>query len=204
MNTSRWRGPVLALAVAVSAVVATGVVPVLAHAEFVSSDPANGATLAIAPTTITLTFSEGLNAAKSTFSLNQNGANVATGKAASDGATTMTATGLSLAPGSYVIRWTSVAADGDLLRGTVTFTVLPPAPSPSTAAPSAPATTAASATPRPATAGPSVVAATPSPQPSSDPTPASSTGSDVLLPIVLALLVVAGVGAFVLRRSRRV
>ena len=37
----------------------------------------------------------------------------------------------------------------------------------------------------------------------SKPERASGTGSDVILPILLALAIVAGVGAYVLRRSRR-
>ncbi len=51
-------------------------------------------------------------------------ATIGTGKAAKDGDTEMTLGGLSLDAGEYVIRWTSVADDGDLLRGTIRFTVL--------------------------------------------------------------------------------
>ena len=47
--------------------------PVLAHAELVSSDPADKAVLAAPPTIITLTFSDGLDAAKSSFRLDRPG-----------------------------------------------------------------------------------------------------------------------------------
>ncbi len=174
-----------------------GVLPVLAHAELVSSDPADGAQLATPPTTITLTFSEGVVASRSSFDLLLSGQRVGTGKAAKDGDTTMSLGGLTLAPGEYTIQWTSVADDGDLLRGTVTFTVLAPTPAPSVAVASA----SPSAAPSPTRATPTAVA--PTSQASADATPVASTGTDVLLPIVVGLVLIAGVGAFLFRRTRR-
>ncbi len=201
MSDSIRRGPVLALATALVALLVLGAAPVLAHAELVASDPADGASVATPPTTITLTFSEGLVAKRSSFQLTQAGQPLGTGKAAADGDTTMTLGGLSLGAGDYVIQWTSVAEDGDLLRGKLSFTVLEPTAAPSTAAPTATATpirTDDNSGPPPSTA-----AISPSPQPSSDAAPASSSGSDVLLPIVLGLLVLAAVGGFLFSRTRR-
>jgi hypothetical protein len=54
----------------------------------------------------------------------------------------------------------------------------------------------------PASVVPSASAAAPTPAPSAAPTSPASSTSDVLLPIIIGLLLVAGVGAFVLRRSR--
>ena len=149
--------------------------PVAAHAELVSSDPADGAVLAIPPTMVTLTFSEGLNASESHFELvGPDGAQVGTGTAAKDGDEAMTLGGLALGPGAYTIKWTSVSLDTDILRGTLTFTVSD-APSP-----------AASSGPGKADAGP---------------TSATSDG-DIALPIIISLVLVAVVGIYVIRRSR--
>jgi hypothetical protein len=153
---------------------------VLAHAELVGSDPADKATLEAPPTQVALTFSEDLDPAKSSFKLlGPDGSTIGTGAATAT--RLMTLDGLSLAPGAYLVEWTSAsAADGDIDRGKITFTV---------------ATAPASASPT----RNDVI----SPEPSTTPAPASSSsGGDVLLPIVVALLVVAGIGAFVLRRSR--
>jgi hypothetical protein len=103
-----------------------------------------------------------------------------------------------LAPGTYEIRWTSAATDGDILRGTLHFQLASPTPSP-TAAPTATSTATASAS---ATPAPSVVAS-PSPAPSASTGPARASGADVLLPIIAALVLVGVLGAVLLRgRSR--
>ena len=165
--------------------------PVLGHAELESSDPADKAVLDTPPTTITLTFSAGLHAAKSSFRVMGADGEAGTGKASKNGATVMTAEGLALAAGSYTIAWTSVAEDGDIERGQITFVVNAEAPSPSAAA-SAQPSTAATAT---ATAVPSSSGAAGTPA-------EAASGGDVLIPIVAALVLVAVTGAFVLRRSR--
>jgi methionine-rich copper-binding protein CopC len=206
-HSRRRRVPAAIAAIApIAALVAllvAGAVPVLAHAELVSSDPSDGAQLATPPTTISLTFSEGLVAARSSFNLTQGGQALGTGHAARDGETTMTLDGPSLDPGGYVIQWTSVAEDGDVLRGTITFTVLDAKPAASTA------TAAPTETPRctddcgGTSPTPTVMAVTPTPLAPADTVPAASSGTDVLLPIVIGLLVVAGVGAFLVSRARR-
>jgi len=192
------------MAAAVVALLVLGAVPVLAHAELVSSDPADGAQLATSPTTITLTFSEGVVANRSSFNLNQGGTTLGTGKAAADGDTEMVLDGVLLDPGDYVIRWTSVAEDGDLLRGSIRFTILEPTPAPPSPTPTEGSTNDVTPTPTAAaTAEPSVAQVSPSPQATSDTAPAASSGSDVLIPIVIGLIAVGAVGAFLLRRSRR-
>ena len=163
----RWLVPVPAAVLLMLLAAA----PVLAHAEFVSSDPADGAVLATPPQTVTLTFSEGLDSAKSSIELvGPDGSTVATAKPAGDGDVTMTLGGLALTAGSYSVKWTSVSLDTDILRGTVSFTV-------GQGASGVPVTTGGD----PASGG---------------------NGSDVVLPIVVALVLVAVVGAYVIRRSR--
>jgi hypothetical protein len=88
-----------------------------------------------------------------------------------------------LPPGSYTIRWTSIATDGDVLRGTIPFTVVAAAtPTPS-----------AATTPAPTTA---------TPAPSAAPGDVSTAGIGAIFPVVAALLVI-GLLALVLLRKRR-
>jgi copper resistance protein C len=173
--------------------------PALGHVALASSDPADGAVLATPPTVVTLTFTEGLQAAKSSFRIVADGTDVATARAEGDGDTSMTVTGLQLQPGNYVIRWTAAGDDGHVERGRVTFTVQEPTPSPSPT-PTGPASESASGSPSASPlATPSV---TPEPSPSGDTTPVASGGTDVLLPIIAALAIVGVVAYLVLRRSR--
>lgn len=156
--------------------------PALAHAELVSSDPADKAVLPASTITITLTFSEDLDASKSSFKLLGPGGEIGTGKVG--GVTTqMLLPGVSLAAGDYTVQWTSVATDQDLLRGTLKFTV-----SGSTAT---------------ATATVPSVAPTTVPSPSTSPDAVQPASGDVLLPIVAALVLVAGAAFYLVRRGRR-
>ena len=195
--TSRTRG--LRAALLILGVVAASLALPLsasAHSEFVSSTPADGDTVSGTPTEIVLTFSAALDPKKSSILLkDSSGAQVA--KAGVDPAknTVMRMTPPTLDPGAYEIDWTSVATDGDLLRGKVDFTVEAPTPSPSptpapTAAPSVAASAVASPSPSP----------TPSPAPSGTPAPSSASGTDVILPVIVAILVIAALGARLLRR----
>jgi hypothetical protein len=107
-----------------------------------------------------------------------------------------------LDPGEYEVRWTGVALDGHVDRGTFGFTV---APAPPTQVPTAEPTPTPADSATPATVAPSPVTAEPSEAPSPSPTAgggAAGTG-DVLLPIVVALIVVgAGAAYFLTRRNR--
>lgn len=181
--------------------------PTLGHAELDTADPADKAVLETPPTVITLTFTEDLQAKKSSFKLlGPDGGTIGTGEAT--GVREMTLDGLELAPGAYLIKWTSAsAADGDIARGELTFTVAEAAPTASpTTTPTVNPTENDFITPSPSdSAQPSASAApvTPSPAPSAAPADqASSSTGDVLLPIVIGLLLVGGVAVFVLRRSR--
>ena len=197
--------------------------PALGHADLVSADPADGAVLATPPTMITLTFSEGLGKAKSSFKLlAPDGTEAATGKPGEDGAKTMAASGLTLTgAGTWTIRWTAAALDGHIERGKLTFTVEELTPMPATPEPTAvPSAAVASAPPvasAPAPSDPEAAPAaseapvTPSTAPAgpassaSPVAPASSTSTaDIFIPIIAVLVVVGLVAAFVLRRSRRI
>jgi len=191
----RRRGALAGLVVALLLALPAGVV---AHSELETANPPDGAMLTAPPAEIVLTFSATLDPAKSSVTLHDPaGIEVAKGgvDTASDRVMLLIPPS-SMAPGTYEIRWTSAATDGDLLRGTLHFELAAPTPTP-TPAPTATPTIAPSASPTPSPA-PSA-----SPSPSASTGPASASGGDVLLPILAALLVVGVLGAVLLRgRSR--
>jgi methionine-rich copper-binding protein CopC len=167
-----------------------------AHSEFVSASPADGSTVTGTPTEIVLTFSAKLDAKKSSIILRDaSGAQIATGGVDPAKTTTMQMTPPALEAGAYEIDWTSVATDGDLLRGKTSFTVEAPAPTPSptpaaTAVPSVAPSAVVSPSPTPS----------PSPAPSAAPASTSASGTDVILPVIVAILLIAALGARLLSR----
>jgi copper resistance protein C len=178
----------------------------LGHAELDTVSPKDKSSVEGTPT-IKMTFTETLDPAKSSITLiDASGAVVEGSSTATPGASkTMTfVVNGELQPGTYTIRWTSASAeDGDIARGTTTFTVT------AAASPSASEEPTASATPSAAASGePSAVpsvAASPSVVPTASPgptTPASST-SDLLIPIIVVLVVIAGLGFWLLRGRGR-
>jgi copper transport protein len=172
---------------------------VLAHAELETVSPADGAVVTEVPAEIVMTFSEALDPDKSSIVVvDASGTTVVSGGVVDSAEPTRMVLALSgLEAGAYELRWTSASAeDGDIDRGTTSFTYSPP-PSPSptvaaTAAPSASPSAPPSATPAP----------TASPTPSADGAPAASS-TDILLPIVAALAVVVLLGAWLLRNRAR-
>jgi methionine-rich copper-binding protein CopC len=197
------RKPVRRVAAILMAVpLAVMLLPALAgaHSELESSDPVEGATVA-SPYTgpIVLTFSEHLASGTKGDLVDSSGATVA--KAVVDpNARTMTFTPTApLPPGAWEARWVSVADDGDLLRGIVKFAVAASASAAVTASPVASVPPSASAAP--ASATPSA-APSPAPSPSGGGT-STGSGGDVVLPIIVALLVLAAGAAYLLTRRNR-
>lgn len=170
---------------------------VSAHSEFKSSVPAEGAT-APSPFSgpVVLTFTLHLATESKADLIGPDGSRVA---AATVNGTTMTFDlAAPLASGPYQVQWTSIADDGDLLRGILKFAVAPaaatasPSPQPSiTPRPSATASAPAAATSGPPTPDPSAAAP-------SDPT---GGGIDVILPIIVVLIVVAAGAFYLVRRN---
>lgn len=173
---------------------------VSAHAELATMTPADKATSQGSPTEIVATFTEGLDPSASSLRIvdASNKVIVEGGVVGADGKTLTLAIPSPLVPGAYTVRWTSKSADdGDLDHGTTTFTVAaPPSVGPSIspsaeASSSPPASVAASIPPSPAPSA--------SPGPS---TPATST-SDAVIPIIVALILLAAIGAWLLRSRGR-
>jgi len=193
--------PFVALTVVVATFAAPGIA--LGHAELDSITPADKSTVAAPPTSIVAVFTEQLDPAKSSLTLVD-----ASGKVVAQGGTvdpnqtlTLKLDPATITPGSYTVRWISASdEDGDIARGTTTFTVAAPPPSPSpTPAQSQGASVGASESPSPVPS----VAASPSPSASPAPTTPTSSTTDAIIPIVVALIVLAAIGAWLLRGRGR-
>lgn len=195
-NSDRLRA-VVSLVILLAALAAPA--SVFAHSELETATPPDGAVLTAPPTEIVLTFSAPLNPSKSSITLRDpSGAQIAKGGVDSDDDTVMRLTPPALEPGTYEIRWTSVAEDGDLLRDTLHFELAEPVTPVPTPSPSAAPSAAPSPSPSPV-ASPSSL---PSPSPSAAGAPAAST-ADVLLPILAAIAVIVLLGAWLLRNRAR-
>jgi methionine-rich copper-binding protein CopC len=195
MTPSRSRRALAAVATAGFLLLVPGAV--LGHAELDTATPADKSSVP-PPTEVVLTFTETLDPSKSSIKLADAGGQiVAEGSTVDTGNTkTMRLVTPNLAAGAYTVRWISASAqDGDLDHGTTTFTVTAAAsPSPS-AAPSANASVEPSAAESPsATAAPTVA-----PSPSAPPTTPATPTSDAIIPIVVVLVVLAGLGVWLLR-----
>jgi methionine-rich copper-binding protein CopC len=193
--------------------VSGGAAPVLADVSLVESAPAAGSTVS-GVDVVTLAFDEALRKSVSSFTLiGPDGSTLGTGTASAP--RRMTLGGLVLGPGEHTVRWTAAGDDGHIERGRFSFTVEAAAvtpspaavnPSPSTGPPDGPAT-ASQPIAKPSAASPAgtaavASAAAPGATASQAVDPASSTATDVLVPIVAGLAIVGLVGLLVLRRSR--
>ena len=124
-----------------------------AHSDLVSVTPSDGATLATAPTAVTLVFNEDVQADFTAVVVEGPGGSGVAGEPTSSGPTVTQALRDDLDPGDYTIRYKVVSADGHPISGTSTFTIdaaattsnpTPTAPSPVPASTTATATAAGS------------------------------------------------------------
>ncbi len=183
-----------------------------AHAELVTPTPADGATVEGTPPEIGGIYSEPMTPDGSSLKLEDaTGAVIATGGVVPGDDTKMAIDPVpELAPGTYTVASTTTsAADGDIDRKKWTFTVTAAStaePTPTAAATAAPPASAAppSATAAP-TAAPSAAptSAAPTPAPSADGGSSTSSGTDVLLPILAAVVILGVIGGFLYSRRDR-
>lgn len=105
-------------------VVAGLTVGVRAHMKLVKSEPANGATVATAPTAIGLFFSEKIDPSVSRIVLKGAAGDVALAAPQAMGANRLTApiTG-TLSDGAYTVTWQSAGKDGHIIKGQLAFSV---------------------------------------------------------------------------------
>jgi copper resistance protein C len=119
--TARLR-VVVVLAVAAAAVL-VGAGAAQAHNTLVSTDPAEGATVAAAPTRVTLTFNEPARSLGTEIVVTApDGTTVSTGDAVLDGVTVSQDVTGSLPAGAYTVTWRVTSADGHPLEGVLSFT----------------------------------------------------------------------------------
>ena len=203
MTAGSTRARVLMLA-ALAAILLLVPAIAVAHAELDVPTPKDGATVEGSPPEVSGTYVQKINPDGSSMVLrDSSNAVVARGGPDPDNVKRMVITDLpELAPGKYTVQWTTVSAeDGELARGTWSFTVVAPVATPTptpTAAATASASAAATASPTPAL----TVAPTPSPSPA----PAdqgNASGSDVILPIIVGLALVLVAAWFLLSRRGR-
>jgi copper resistance protein C len=163
---------------------------VAAHAELVSSNPKAGSSVATPPTEIVLTFSEALDPKKSSMTVAMVGDPVRFrgGTVSASAPKVMRLAVPDLGTGEFDVHWTSASAeDGDLDRGDFAFNVA-----------GVPAVATDNGGSQAATSPP----LSPSASPSATPDPAAASGTDALLPVVAAIVVI-GVLGYVLLRNRR-
>ncbi|MDN5859610.1 MAG: copper resistance protein CopC [Pseudonocardia sp.] len=173
--------------------------PAAAHARLVSSDPADGASLATAPSKVTLTFNEQMQEGFTTLTVIGPG-----GTAWQDGQTQVAGNSVSIGvkplgpAGTYQIGYRVVSDDGHPISGSVSFTLTAPGPG------AAPATTPTSAAPTSAAVPSAAVATVAAPATTSAAAaPAGGNGSTPVWPwIVGAVVAVAGGVVLALRLGR--
>jgi len=204
MTACRPRRSVASVAIAWLGLLVLAPAAVLGHAELATVTPADKSTVP-APSQIVMTFTENLDASASNIRLvDASGAVVAQGGTVDPGSPKeMTLALPSVTPGAYTIRWTSKSAlDGDVARGTTTFTATAATPPPHSESPSAEPSTA-SAEPSVAPSAAPSSAPSDAPLASSGGSTSSTSSTDTLIPIIVAIVVLGGLGAWLLRRRSR-
>ncbi len=197
----RRIGPVAAILA-----VLTIVSPVIAHAELVRAIPGDGETLTGPVSVISGRYSADLIGNSRLEVSDATGAVVATGGIdANDAGRMVVRADPPLTEGTYTVRSTAITDDGHgPERVTWTFTVTPGSTPAPTASPTPSGTPGSSPSADPPSPTPSSVSSA-SPSTSPAPTAPTSSGGDVLLPIIAALAIVAiGAGVLLSRgRARR-
>ena len=119
-----WGAATVALVVAAASIGLAGTA--LAHPALLGSRPAAGAELVASPSELSVTFSEPVAVSGDALVVHgpQGLIELVEAPAGVDGGRTVVARpAVALPAGSYTFGWTVVAGDGDLLTGTVVFTV---------------------------------------------------------------------------------
>lgn len=187
----------------------SGATAASAHNSLASTDPADGATVAVAPAVVTLTFDEPAQALGSQIRVTgPDGAVVSTGDVVLSGSTVAEHLVDARPAGTYTVAWRITSTDGHPVSGSFTFTATgaagasiataPATADPATADPTTGVVgSAASASPAPT--GPLVIAPSPTPSGSAG----ASTGmSPGLVAALMILLAGAGAAALLVARRR--
>ncbi|HOZ56829.1 MAG TPA: copper resistance protein CopC [Nakamurella multipartita] len=133
------------LLLVVSTLVTVGLAgPALAHTTLIGSDPADGAVLTAAPTTVTLTFDDPLADFEPVLTVTgPDGVTYQSGSPTVDGTRLSNAVNALPVAGTYTVAYRVVSDDGHPVEGTVSFTLaaqaIAPAPAPATSTGTSPA-----------------------------------------------------------------
>lgn len=139
---SRSLRPV-ALCLLTALALVLGSAPAWAHAELQSSDPADGASVATAPSAVTLTFSEEVAPNLATVSVTGAGGTRYEAGPATGSGPTLRVPLRPLGPaGGYTITYRVTSDDGHPIAGVVPFTLTTPGPGAGAAAPAGPSSQA--------------------------------------------------------------
>lgn len=162
--------------------------PAFAHATLIGSNPAEGAVLQTAPSTVTLTFDDALAEFEPTVVVTgPDGNRYQSGPATIDGAELSSTVAPLTVAGAYTIAYRVVSHDGHPVEGEVHFELAPTAVTPtsapigtaaSAAASSAGASSAAASSNRTSAATNSVAISPASPSPGASPAPTVTSSAD--------------------------
>jgi methionine-rich copper-binding protein CopC len=205
MDRHPWSGAVRAALLLALPLLLLLPTVVAAHADLVRSTPADGETVEGSPNVIRAFFSEELAGGSEMALVDGSGTTVAEGTIDPADATRMRIDPPELEPGDYEVQWKSFADDGHLETGTFTFTVSAAITPPPSVPPSGPPTPSSPVSAPPsASAEPTESAvAAPSPTEGDATPPANAAGTtDVLFPIIAAVVLVAVLGGYLLMRRR--
>lgn len=183
--------------VAAAALVGLSCSPAAAHDSLVSTSPADGATVSATPDQIVLTFNEPAVAVGTEIVVAGPDGQVQQGRPRLVENTVRQAVMPGAPAGRYTVTWRVTSDDGHPVSGTFAFTSTAPGATPSRGTPTA-------ATTDPSTTTPTATSTTAAASETSGPTTGESagTGTSWAVWLVVGLLVVAGVGAAVVRTRR--
>jgi methionine-rich copper-binding protein CopC len=203
MTHRSLRGRFSAAALVAIVVVALLPAVAVAHAEFVSSTPADGDVVEGSPPTVTAVFTEPLADGSVMRIRNSAGEVVGEGRVDAANPERMVIEPGELAPGEYSVQWRALAADRHQELGTFSFTVTAAAATlVPTASPTPAASSAGTPTEPPSQPPSPSVAPTPSPAATEAPSDAVAGGADALIPILAVVVLVALLGGYLLLRRR--
>ena len=214
MLRSSRHGRVRAIPAVLAATLILLVIPTVAsaHAELEQATPADGATVEGTPAEIAGSFSEALLDGSSLVVVKAGRTVAEGGVDPNDPARMVAVPAGNISQGTVEVRWTAASADGHIERGTWRFTVAPAA---ATAFPTATPTSTATASAGPTPGATAAESASPTasagtaPSPDSTPGPSGDTTGnvggtgDILLPIIVGVVVLGGLGGYLLRSRTR-
>jgi methionine-rich copper-binding protein CopC len=165
-----------------------GASPAFAHAEFESSDPADGASLATGPSTVSVTFSDTMQQGFNELTvIGPDGTtHYENGEVLADGDTVSVGVNPLGPAGRYQIGYRVLSDDGHPVSGSVAFTLTAPGPA------AAQLASSAAAAPAPADAAPAPVA-------QQD----TGSGGSPVWPWIVGAVVLVAAGVFVAMRLGR-